>query len=115
LENGQTPSPGTTKDIGCGIKSAGMTGKGKGPRSKGARGKRKGPPNAAQVLERMDTDSDQKISKAEAKGPLAGDFDKIDANKDGFLNTEKLESMKPKRKESKSFLIPKKDRNIFDS
>lgn len=91
LQEGEAPSPSTTKAIGCSIKTANS-----GGREGGARGKRRGPPSAAQLLERMDADNDLKISKAEAKGPLAGDFDNLDSDADGFLTSKELSAMKPK-------------------
>ena len=42
------------------------------------------------MLERMDTNKDGKISKAEARGPLADNFDRLDENKDGFLDKDEL-------------------------
>ncbi len=42
------------------------------------------------ILQRMDTNKDGKISREEAKGPLAQAFDKFDTNKDGFLDREEL-------------------------
>lgn len=45
----------------------------------------------------LDTNNDGKISKNEAKGPLANDFSKVDANKDGYISKEELEKApKPK-------------------
>ena len=41
-------------------------------------------------LERLDTNKDGKISKAEARGPLADNFDRLDENKDGFLDRDEL-------------------------
>jgi Ca2+-binding EF-hand superfamily protein len=42
------------------------------------------------LLKKFDTDMDGKISKKEAKGQLLQDFDRIDANKDGFLDRGEL-------------------------
>jgi Ca2+-binding EF-hand superfamily protein len=44
----------------------------------------------ARMLERMDTDKDGRISRAEAKGPLAENFDRWDTNKDGYLDKDEL-------------------------
>lgn len=41
-------------------------------------------------LARMDTNKDGKISKAEAIGQLAANFDLVDTNKDGFLDKDEL-------------------------
>jgi len=83
---GRTPDPAVTKSIGCPIKN-GNRGGGKG--EKGGR-RRKGPPNAEAIMERMDMDKDGKISKSEAKGPLADRFDEMDANKDGSVTADEL-------------------------
>src|SRR5205085_1898343 len=42
------------------------------------------------LLKIMDADGDGKISRQEAKGKLAEDFDKVDANKDGYLDRKEL-------------------------
>jgi Ca2+-binding EF-hand superfamily protein len=42
------------------------------------------------MLQRMDTDKDGKISRSEAKGPIAENFDRIDTNKDGYLDRQEL-------------------------
>jgi Ca2+-binding EF-hand superfamily protein len=44
----------------------------------------------ARMLERMDTNKDGKISRAEAQGPLAKFFDELDQNKDGYLDKTEL-------------------------
>jgi Ca2+-binding EF-hand superfamily protein len=44
----------------------------------------------AQLLERMDTNKDGKISRAEAKGKIAELFDQLDTNKDGYLDKNEL-------------------------
>ena len=44
----------------------------------------------AKWLADMDTNKDGKISKAEARGPLARAFDQADTNKDGYLDKEEL-------------------------
>jgi Ca2+-binding EF-hand superfamily protein len=43
-----------------------------------------------QRLLKLDADGDGKISRAEAKGPLAKQFDKLDTNKDGYLDRSEL-------------------------
>ena len=40
-------------------------------------------------------DDDQKISRAEATGPLKNDFDRLDTNKDGQLSKEELSKAGP--------------------
>jgi len=42
------------------------------------------------LIQRLDTDKDGKISKEEAKGLVKEHFDKLDLNKDGFLDYEEL-------------------------
>jgi Ca2+-binding EF-hand superfamily protein len=44
----------------------------------------------ARFLEQMDTNKDGKISREEAKGPLANNFDRLDTNKDGQLDRSEL-------------------------
>jgi peroxiredoxin len=87
MENGESPSPNTTKAIGCSIKTE---------NSGGGKGRRGGPPSADELLSRMDANKDGKLSKDEAKGPLAQDFASLDANNDGMLTKEELTKMKPK-------------------
>jgi Ca2+-binding EF-hand superfamily protein len=57
-----------------------------------AAGKGGGSPQqmVARMLQRMDTNKDGKISREEARGPLAKNFDLIDTNKDGYLDREEL-------------------------
>ena len=50
------------------------------------------------LLKAMDGNKDNKLSKNEVKGPLGRDFDKIDANKDGFITQEELENNRPKKR-----------------
>ncbi|WP_035759444.1 EF-hand domain-containing protein [Flavobacterium tegetincola] len=58
----------------------------------------KGQPNVEEVLSKLDTNKDGKISKDEAQGPLKNDFTKIDTNKDGFISKEELANApKPER------------------
>jgi len=94
LRNNRTPNPAITKSIGCPIKSGG-----KGGRKGAGKGKgRKGPPSPEALLERMDENKDNKISKAEAKGPLAEDFDNLDVDKDGELSVTELSKAKPRKR-----------------
>lgn len=58
----------------------------------------KGQPNVEEILSKLDTNKDGKISKDEAQGPLKNDFVKIDTNKDGFISKEELvDAPKPER------------------
>ena len=52
-------------------------------------------PSFAQLLEMMDMDKDNQISKKEAKGPLSESFDRIDSNEDGYITEEELKNMAP--------------------
>ena len=59
------------------------------------RGKR---PSLNDSFQKMDTNSDGKLSKEEVKGPLSNEFSKIDTNSDGFLSKEELKNApKPSR------------------
>jgi len=58
----------------------------KQPEQKGQR------PSPTQLISELDSNSDNKLSKNEAKGPLINDFSKIDANNDGFLTAKELEN-----------------------
>lgn len=59
--------------------------------------KRRRPPSFAELLEMMDANNDKKLSKQEVKGPLKQDFDKVDANSDGYITEEELKNVKPQR------------------
>lgn len=60
----------------------------------------KKPPTAEQLMKEMDANKDGKLAKAELKGQIKDDFEKIDTNKDGFLSLEELKKApKPERKE----------------
>lgn len=54
-------------------------------------------PSNKQIMKDLDANNDGKISKSEAKGPLANDFSKVDANKDGYISKDELDKApKPK-------------------
>ena len=98
LENGETPNPSTTKAVGCSIKTAKKgnaiaEGKGKGKGRKG--------PQADRILERLDSDNDQKVSLEEANNKLKDQFETLDANADGFLNLDELGAIKKSKKGNK--------------
>jgi len=54
-------------------------------------------PNPEEAFKMLDTNQDEKISKEEAKGPLAEHFDRIDSNDDGFITVDELEKMQRRR------------------
>ncbi len=54
-------------------------------------------PNPVEAFKMLDTNKDEKISKEEAKGPLAEHFDRIDSNDDGFITVDELEKMQRRR------------------
>jgi collagen type III alpha len=59
----------------------------------GAKQPTAGGPDVEQALQRllqMDTDKDGKISRTEARGKLAENFDRFDLNKDGYLDRAEL-------------------------
>ena len=56
------------------------------------------PPTIDQIMKDLDANKDGKISKAEAKGPLKNEFDKVDTNKDGYLSKAELKKApRPKK------------------
>jgi Ca2+-binding EF-hand superfamily protein len=48
-------------------------------------------PDASELIKKMDSKGDGKLSENEVKGPLADDFSKVDANRDGYITKEELE------------------------
>jgi Ca2+-binding EF-hand superfamily protein len=52
-------------------------------------------PEFKNVLARVDTNNDGKISKSEAKGPLVNAFDKLDADGDGFITEKEFNEFVP--------------------
>ena len=63
------------------------------------------PPPPEKVIERLDTDKDGKISKAEAdkaeRGRMKEHFDKIDSNGDGFIEAKELGDFHKKMRENR--------------
>lgn len=66
-------------------------------------------PTAQEVISRQDTDKDGKISQAEAQGKLSQNFDKIDADKDGYVTLEELQAIR--KQLSPKAIISKMDTN----
>jgi len=72
-------------------------GKGAKERKRGAEPPEKTPPKKedgpdfASMIGRLDSNGDGKISKSEARGPLAENFDRFDTNNDGFISKSELE------------------------
>ena len=59
-------------------------------------------PDLETIFAELDANKDGKISKIEAKGPLAESFSKIDTNEDGFISKEELKNApKPERREKR--------------
>ncbi|MGC6430990.1 MAG: YHYH protein [Jejuia sp.] len=56
---------------------------------------RRGRPTLTQLMENMDNNNDGKISKSEARGPLASRFGDVDKNNDGFIIELELQQMQP--------------------
>ena len=53
------------------------------------------PPSAEELIKRMDTDKDGRLSKSEVKGPLSERFAEIDKDGDGYLTKAEVEAGKP--------------------
>lgn len=52
-----------------------------------------GPPNASELIKSMDKDGDGALTKEEMSGlPFAGDFAKMDTNKDGKVTAQEFEA-----------------------
>lgn len=68
-------------------------------KDKDGRKRREGPIQFAQLLERMDSNNDLKLSLNEVQGRLKDRFASIDQNSDGFINEQEFNSVpKPQRK-----------------
>jgi Ca2+-binding EF-hand superfamily protein len=70
--------------------------KGEEPKPGDGKGKKfgKGAPKDGNPLAMLDTNSDGKIARNEAKGPLAANFDRLDVNKDGFISGEEGQAIR---------------------
>ncbi|MFK7809202.1 MAG: EF-hand domain-containing protein [Saprospiraceae bacterium] len=56
-------------------------------------------PEFSELLSKMDTNGDKKLSKAEIQGPLKNNFDKIDTDGNGFITAEEFKNApSPKRR-----------------
>lgn len=58
------------------------------------------------IVKRMDSNSDGKISRLEARNRIAQSFDAIDANKDGYLDRKELTTMANRLRQ-----LPRPNRN----
>ena len=66
-------------------------------KSKGNSPNRQGPPSVEEIF-KMDKNGDGRLAKSELNGPLLNDFNKIDADSDGFLSRDEVKNApKPKR------------------
>lgn len=103
LEMGKSPEPAMTKAIGCPIASKGGRGaQGRGDQAQAGQQRpgrqgRKGPPSPDQIIEMMDKNNDQQVSKSEVHGPLERDFDNLDADNNGLLSKEELSKIRKTR------------------
>lgn len=64
-----------------------------GPGMTGGRGWRRGE-MGAMMLKRTDTDNDGRISRAEMRAQADERFDRMDANKDGFIDASEMDAMR---------------------
>jgi Ca2+-binding EF-hand superfamily protein len=89
---GEPPAEGKGAPPAGDAKKPGEPEKGPPPKGKGEKGIKgdKGAARGEAIFARLDTDKDGKISKDEAKGPLADRFAEIDADKDGFLTKQEI-------------------------
>jgi hypothetical protein len=56
-------------------------------------------PVPEEVMQKLDANKDNKISKEEAKGPLKKNFEKVDNNKDGYITLVEIKNApKPLKK-----------------
>jgi len=53
------------------------------------------------IIQELDTDKDKRISKAEARGPIRANFERLDANGDGFIDRNELLNAAPERPSTK--------------
>jgi Ca2+-binding EF-hand superfamily protein len=65
-----------------------------GPPPQG-QGQRQGRPKFSDLLSKMDTNKDGKLTLTEAKGPLKDNFAQIDKDKDGFITETEFNSAPP--------------------
>lgn len=65
------------------------------PQHKQQKSNEKMPPNFENILEKMDSNKDDKISKSEAKGKLKENFKTRDKNNDGFITKNEMTRKKP--------------------
>ena len=69
-------------------------------------------PEASKILSILDTNDDDLIDKEEAskdrRGKISEDFDKIDANKDGFIDLKELKDSLNNRKPTRKRISPEK-------
>jgi EF hand len=54
-----------------------------------------GRPQFSELLSKMDTNKDGKLSASEVQGPLKNNFSKIDTNNDGFITEAEFKNSPP--------------------
>lgn len=69
---------------------------GGGPPARGGGRGGRGPGGRSFNLMQFDKDGDGKISKDEAPGPMAGAFDRMDGNQDGFIDSQEIAELRKK-------------------
>ena len=54
-------------------------------------------PTSSRIIAEMDSNQDGKLTPEEVKGPIAIDFNTLDANKDGYLDINELDRAEKKQ------------------
>lgn len=78
----------------------------RGPRGERGMGRRGGMGGPGMMAERLDTDNDGRISRAEAAVPATRMFDRVDTNRDGYIDKAEREAMQSRREARRDMAPP---------